>query len=236
MAGADHRCGRQLVSRFDLCLSHKRSSPDLGAHEKRCLYSPSRASRDGRIFLSDLTTDAAGNWSRGLIYAYPTNGVRQIWGRMKNGAYIPPPEHHGMDGYFYHPGLWPNQPWKVRLEFIQGSGFSDDEMVTFTNIPVKPGSQKDTDDEWTWDASNTNLIVIAQGKANGVCLKLLPPLMFTNENSTGHPKDVSIIIGADPGFNPKGMNLTVVAATDDQGRDLWSFGGSPWAGHYSIEF
>jgi hypothetical protein len=182
------------------------------------------------------TTDAAGNWSRGLIYAYPTNGVRQIWGRMKNGAYIPPPEHHGMDGYFYHPGLWPNQPWKVRLEFIQGSGFSDDEMVTFTNIPVKPGSQKDTDDEWTWDASNTNLIVIAQGKANGVCLKLLPPLMFTNENSTGHPKDVSIIIGADPGFNPKGMNLTVVAATDDQGRDLWSFGGSPWAGHYSIEF
>lgn len=32
------------------------------------------------------------------------------------------------------------------------------------------------------------------------------------------------------------MNLTVVSATDDQGRDLWSFGGSPWAGHYSIEF
>jgi hypothetical protein len=28
----------------------------------------------------------------------------------------------------------------------------------------------------------------------------------------------------------------VVSATDDQGRDLWSFGGSPWAGHYSIEF
>ena len=33
-------------------------------------------------------------------------------------------------------------------------------------------------------------------------------------------KYVSVIIGADPDFNPKGMNLTVVAATDDQGRDI----------------
>ena len=68
------------------------------------------------------TTDAAGNWSRGLIYAYPTNGVYRIWGRMHDGSIIPPPEHYGMDGYFYQPGLWPNQPWKVRLEFIQKVG------------------------------------------------------------------------------------------------------------------
>ncbi len=181
------------------------------------------------------TSDAFGNWSRGLIYPYPTNGVLQVWGPMHDGSNIPPPEHYGMDGYYFQPGLWPNQPWKVRLEFIQRSGFSDDEVVTFTNISVKPGSKKDTDDEWTWDASNTNFTFIAQGTANGVRLKLLPPLMFTNENSSGNPKDVSIVIEADPSFNPKGMNLTVVSATDDQGRDLWSFGGSPWAGHYSIE-
>ena len=182
------------------------------------------------------TTDAAGNWSRGLIYAYPTNGVYRIWGRMHDGSNIPRPEHYGMDGYFYQPGLWPNQSWKVRLEFIQRSGFSDDEMVTFTNVPVKPGSQQDVDDEWTWDASKTNFTFIAQGKANGVSLKLLPPLMFTNENSSGHPKDIRIIIGADPDFTPKDMNLTVVSATDDQGRDLWSFETPAWAGHYSIEF
>jgi hypothetical protein len=48
--------------------------------------------------------------------------------------------------------------------------------------------------------------------------------------------DVSIIIGADPGFKPKGMNLTVVAATDDQERELWSFEQPAWAGHYSISF
>ena len=208
------------------------------------------------------TTDASGNWSRGLIYAYPTNGVRQIWGRMINGANIPPPDHYGMDGYYFQPGLWPNQPWKVRLEFIQGSGFSDDEMVTFTNVPVKPGTQQDMDDEWTaWDVvkpkpplfipdstditpdtpqlddEDTNFpFKIIRATVKGVHLKLLPPLMFTNENSSDHSKDISIIIGADPNFNPKGMNLTVVSATDDQGRDLWSFETPAWAGHYSIEF
>ena len=67
-------------------------------------------------------------------------------------------------------------------------------------------------------------------------LELLPPLLLADEYSTGHPEDVSIIIGADPNFNPKGMNLTVVSATDDQGRDLWSFEQPAWAGHYSMEF
>ena len=184
------------------------------------------------------TTDASGNWSRGLIYAYPTNGVRRIWGRMISGANIPPPKHYGMDGYYFQPGLWPNQPWKVRLEFIQRSGFSADELVTFTNVPVKPGTQGDWDNEWSaWDVGKTNFpFTIIPATVKGVHLKLLPPLLLQDQNSTGNPKDVSIIIGADPNFNPKGMNLTVVSATDDQGRDLWSFETPAWAGHYSIEF
>jgi len=185
------------------------------------------------------TTDAAGNWSRGLIYAYPTNGVYRIWGRMINGSYIPPPEHYGMDGYFYRPGLWPDESaWKVRLEFIQRSGFSDDNIVTFTNIPVKPGSQQDWNDEWdAWDVGRTNFpFTITPATVKGVHLKLLPPLLLLNQDSTGHPKDIDIIIGADPGFKPQGMNLTVVSATDDQGRELWHPFGVPWAGHYSIEF
>jgi hypothetical protein len=192
------------------------------------------------------TTDAAGNWSRGLIYAYPTNGV-----------FPRNPLNEENDGYFFQPGLWPNQPWKVRLEFIQRSGFSDDEMVTFTNIPVKPGSKKDADAEWTaWDVNlpfmipdstvptpdtrrrdgKTNFpFTITPGTANGVHLELLPPLLVTNRWQSSE-MDISIIIGADPGYKPQGMNLTVVLATDDQGRDLWSFERPPWAGHYSIEF
>jgi hypothetical protein len=196
------------------------------------------------------TTDAAGNWSCGLIYEYPTNGV-----------YPKNPLNEENDGYFFQPGLWPDQPWKVRLEFIQRSGFSDDEMVTFTNLPVKLGSQQDADDEWTaWDVGKpkhpftipdstaltpdtrqrddgeTNFpFKITPATVNGVHLKLLPPLLVTNRWQSSE-MDISIIIGADPGYKPQGMNLTVVAANDDQGRELWSFGGSPWAGHYSIEF
>ena len=183
------------------------------------------------------TTDAAGNWSRGLIYAYPTNGIYRIWGRMHNGSNIPRPEHYGMDGYFFHPGLWPDEPWKVRLEFIRRSNFSDDEIVTFTNIPVKSGSQQNWDDEWNaWDVGKPNFpFTITPATVNGVRLKLLPPLLLTNRWQSSE-MDVSIIIGADPGFKPKGMNLTVVAATDDQGRDLWSFETPAWAGHYSVEF
>ena len=196
------------------------------------------------------TTDAAGNWSRGLIYGYPTNGIF-----LKN------PLNWVFDGDYFQPGLWPNQPWKVRLEFIQQSGFSDDEMVTFSNVPVKPGSQQDADDEWTaWDVVKPKLPLMIpdstaltpdtprrdDGETNfpfkitpatvkGTHLKLLPPLLLTNRWQNGE-MDVSIIIGADPGFKPKDMNLTVVAATDDQGRELWHPFGVPWAGHYSIEF
>ncbi len=203
------------------------------------------------------TTDAAGNWSQGLIYAYPTNGVRRIWGHMMNGSYIPPPEHYGMDGYYFQPVLWPYQPWKVRMEFIQRSGFSNDELVTFTNVPVKASSQQDADAEWTaWDANlpfmipdstvptpdtrrrdgKTNFpFTITPGTAYGVHLQLLPPLLLTNRWQSSQ-KDISIIIGADPNFNPKGMNLTVVSATDDQGRDVLNSETPAWAGHYSIEF
>jgi hypothetical protein len=107
--------------------------------------------------------------------------------------------------------------------------------VTFTNLSVKIGSQQDADDEWTWDASKTNFTFIAQATVNGVQLKMLPPLMVVNRWQSSQ-KDISVIIEANPNFNPKGMNLTVVSATDDQGRDVWTSETPAWAGHYSIEF
>jgi len=178
------------------------------------------------------TTDAAGNWSRGLIYAYPKNGINPSYPDRVHPSF--PPE---TDGYCFQPGLWPDEPWKVRLEFIQRFNFGDDDTVTFTNLPVKAGSQKDADDEWTaWNVGNTNVpFTIATAAVNGVHLNLLPPLLLTNRWQSSE-MDVSIIIGADPSFKPKGMNLTVVAATDDQGRELWSFEQPAWAGHYSISF
>jgi hypothetical protein len=169
------------------------------------------------------TTDAAGNWSRGLIYDYATNGISPI-----------NPFNLVWDGYFFQPGLWPGQPWKVRLEFIQRFNFSDDEIVTFTNLPVKPGSQRDADEEWSWQAGDTNFTFVAQATVNGVHLKLLPPLLAADQYQSGQ-KRISVIIGADPNPHPQEMNLTALAAIDDQGRELSSPFGSPWAGHYSLE-
>ncbi|HEX4349546.1 MAG TPA: hypothetical protein VH251_04135 [Verrucomicrobiae bacterium] len=172
------------------------------------------------------TSDAVGNQVRGLIYGYPASGV---FYKPLNG-----PD----DGYFYQSGLWPEEPaWKVRMELIRRSGFGDDEIVTFTNLPVKPGSQQDWDDQWgAWDVGKTNFpFPVTPGTVNGVHLQLLPPLLVPDKNSPGEKKYVSVIIGADPDFNPKGMNLTVLQATDDQGRELWSPFGVSWAGHYSID-
>ena len=177
------------------------------------------------------TSDATGNRVRGRIGSYPSNGINPIYPDRIHPSFPPV-----SDGYYYHPGLWLEQsPWKVRLEFIQRAGFSDDEMVTFTNLPVRSGTQQDADDEWTWDASKTNFNFVAEGTANGVHLQLLPPLLVVNRWQSSE-KDISIIIEADSGFKPQGMNLTVVAATDEQGRELWSFEKPPWAGHYSIAF
>jgi hypothetical protein len=176
------------------------------------------------------TTDAAGNWSRGLIYGYPKNAIYPSYPDRIHPSF--PPES---DGYYFQPGLWPDEPWKVRLEFIQRFNFSDDEIVTFTNLTVKPGSQQDWDDEWTWDASKTNFNFIAQATVNGVEMKMLPPLQVVNRWQSSQ-KDISVIIYTDSHFDPKGMNLTVVAATDDQGHELWTSEQPAWAGHYSIEF
>ena len=66
------------------------------------------------------TTDATGNYIKGWINNYRQNGE--------------------MSGYFYQPGLWPDEPaWKVRVEFSRTSGFNADELWSVTNIPVQRG-------------------------------------------------------------------------------------------------
>jgi hypothetical protein len=99
---------------------------------------------------------------------------------------------------------------------------------------VIPDSTELTPDTPQLDDGETNFpFKIIRATVNGVHLKLLPPLLL---NSSDRSKDISLIVGAGPNFNPKAMNLTVVSATDDQGRELWHPFGVPWAGHYSIEF
>jgi hypothetical protein len=176
------------------------------------------------------TTDATGNKVEGiaaLCFKYPNGSPSSR--EFKESA------RKAMDAkqFFYHPGLWPNEPWKVRLEFHRTSGFSDDEIVTFTNLPVKPGSQQDWNDEWTWEWGNTDFTYV-QATVNGFNLELIPPLLVEDRWRPG-VTNISVIIGADPDPQKQGMHLTLLEATDDQGRKLRHAGGIPWAGHYSID-
>ena len=42
-------------------------------------------------------------------------------------------------GYFFHPGLWPNEPARnVRIEFTRDTGFDDDEILKLNQSPGAP--------------------------------------------------------------------------------------------------
>lgn len=159
------------------------------------------------------TSDAAGNQVRGLIYGYPASGV---FYKPLNGT---------NDGYFYQPGLWPDEPaWKVRLELSRSSGFSADEVWCVTNIPVQPGSQQDVDDDWVAEMSTTNS-VFAETTIAGIHLKLFRGLQFLT--SSDGQKHITVLVKADPYPQTKGIKLSVLKATDEQNRKLdFSWGGT----------
>ena len=131
-------------------------------------------------------------------------------------------------GYYFLPGLWPDEPaWKVRLEFTRNSGFDDDEILTLTNLPVRSGTQKDHDEEWSWEPGQTNLF-LGDYTVNGIQLKLFVPILYPSEINKG-AKFISVIMRANPDPEPKGMRITLLKATDDQGRELRSpFNPTAW--------
>jgi hypothetical protein len=180
-----------------------------------------------------FTSDAASNRVRGLIYSYPSNGINPVYPDRIHPSFPPV-----SDGYYYRPGLWPDQsPWKVRLEFIHRSNFSDEETVTFTNLAVRLGSQQDFDDEWSWDASKANFSLVAEQMVNGVKLKLLPPLLYS-PTIMPDEKHLGLLIYADPEREARAMNLTLLQATDENGQEVAtpSRNGGGWAGHFALDF
>jgi hypothetical protein len=131
--------------------------------------------------------------------------------------------------------LWPDVPaWKVRLEFTRTSGFSDDEILTLTNLPVRAGTQQEADAEWTWHGSETNF-TFTSATVNAVHLTVLEPLLVPDKFQADQIH-LSVIIYADPNPTLQGLRLTVLGATDDQGRDIWSPFSPDWAGHFSLDF
>ena len=118
------------------------------------------------------------------------------------------------------------------MEFTRTSGFNDDETLTLTNLPVRVGTQKTVDEEWTMEPSaNFNF---TPGKVNGVQLKVLAPLQFPDRLQNGK-KFIRILIFADSNPTLQGMRLTLLDATDDQGKAVWSPFPAAWANHFSLD-
>jgi hypothetical protein len=174
------------------------------------------------------TSDATGNRVRDVIYKYPQDGISE---NLRHGK---------TEGYFYRKGLWPSEPaWKVRLEFTRTSSFSEDETLTLTNIPVRIGTEEEWEAQWSWEPpevepSETNSVV-PDYTVNGIDLKFFPPLL---RSSKSQPDKMFLSVVMRPNPNPelRGMRMTLIHATDDQGRELHT-PFSPHAGYNcSIEF
>lgn len=119
-------------------------------------------------------------------------------------------------GYVFWPALWPHEPaWNVRMEFT-----NDDEILTLTNLPVRQGSQKDFNQERTWEAGKSNLSMV-EYTVNGVTLKLLPPLLVLDERITDGAR-MGILIQPNLGNASERLRVSLLQATDENGTDLGS--------------
>lgn len=132
----------------------------------------------------------------------------------------------------YQPGLWPAQtPWKLRVEFSRSSGFTDDEIWSVTNVPIKPGTWNDM---WGNNGNRRTNSAIAETTLGGFHLKLFPIIQFTDQNRGNGQKPGGFRIQADESLD--GMQMTLVKATDENGRDVPFYGGNSWNNGNSHQF
>ena len=129
----------------------------------------------------------------------------------------------------YQWGLWPDEPaWKLHVEFSKQSGFGNDEVWTVQDVPVKPGSQQDM---WNNGGQNSRANpAFAETNLNGLHLKLFPVIQFTDQNQGNNEKPGGFRIQSDQPLD--GMQMTLVKATDENGRDVQSYSGREgWGGN-----
>jgi len=122
-------------------------------------------------------------------------------------------------------GLWPDEPWKMRVEFSKQSGFDNTELWTVPAIPLDPGKQRDF-----WNNRKGNNAVFAETDVGGLHLKVYRAQYFTDMPPNSNPQG-GLNVEVDPAL-PDGMRMTVVSLTDDQTNDVnhWDSGGGGRAG------
>jgi hypothetical protein len=148
--------------------------------------------------------------------------------KVENNSWSSGRDDNGDATMTYQWGLWPDHtPWKLHVEFSKKSGFSDDELWTIQDVPVNPGSQQLL---WNYNngrSSRTNS-AFAETTLSGFHLKLYPVIQFTDQNPGNGEKRGGFRVRADQALD--GMQMTLVKATDEQGRNVQSWDGESWGG------
>lgn len=130
-------------------------------------------------------------------------------------------------------GLWPDEPaWKLNVEMTRTSGFKDDETWTVQNLPVKAGSQQDL---YNYARNGPTNAAFAETTLNGVHLQIFPAVQFTDQNLGNGQKMGGIRLQVDPEPETMQMRMGVGSLTDEQGRNIQSWGPNGGGGSESIQ-
>jgi hypothetical protein len=165
---------------------------------------------------------AATNWQPVRIETSDASG-----NHAQNYSWSSSRDQNGDATMTYQWGLWPDRPWKLRVEMSQTAGFSNDELWSITNLPVNPGSQQDL---WNYDNNNRRIPpAFAETTLAGIHLKIYPVIQFTNQMSGNGDKPGGFRVQADKALD--GMQLTLVKAEDENGRRIPFYGGSGSGGN-----
>jgi len=137
------------------------------------------------VFHVDSDGKPANNWSVGNYDLYDATG-NHVRGYANND-----PPKDGDTAAILPSGLWPGEPWKVRLEFSKKSGYDDSELWTIQNIPVTPGREQDY---WNYINRNSRTNVpFAETDRDGIHLKIFGAKQFTDAKPNSNRQGVVVV-------------------------------------------
>ncbi|HXE42091.1 MAG TPA: hypothetical protein VN516_03615, partial [Candidatus Baltobacteraceae bacterium] len=116
----------------------------------------------------------------------------------------------------YQYGLWPDEPWKIKLEFSQQSDFTDSELWNVPNVPFVPAKQNEMYNFPNRRQTATNA-PFAETDLNGFHLKLFPAKNFTDAGNNDWMQG-GLFLQVTPDVTT-GYRMTI-KVTDNQTNDV----------------
>ena len=157
------------------------------------------------VFHTEQNGVTATNWQPVGIATSDASG-----NHAQNNSWSTSRDANGDATMTYQWGLWPDQPWKLRVEMSRTAGFSADEFWSVTNVPVLPGNQQDMYNYNYGNGARRDPRAFAETTLNGIHLKIYPAIQFTNVNMGNNQKQGGFRVMADPDPTSQGFRMTTL--------------------------